>query len=240
MAAPSATTSFTFAPKQKQKQSARHPKQNGRVGGGRNHGKTEARGADRSGGNEDDGDNEMGPESDEEEIVVCSFGHSSKVVDAWMKKATQGWKEADMRADRKQNQAAEAFSNIIAGQQPDENSTETARRIGSRAGLGAEVASRKRKLEDKAKDDSRKRIFGAGGQRGGSHRRRQELDPKDPEGLGSGGGSDDDSDSEEELSRTSISKTKKVSSSQDSIIQMYKDSKTKPKKKRKRGKGAGL
>jgi hypothetical protein len=117
MAAPSATTSFTFAPKQKQKQSARHPKQNGRVGGGRNHGKTEARGADRSGGNEDDGDNGMGPESDEEEIVVCSFGHSSKVVDAWMKKATQGWKEADMRADRKQNQAAEAFSNLIAGQQ---------------------------------------------------------------------------------------------------------------------------
>lgn len=228
MAAPSATTSFTFAPKQKQKQSARPLKKNGR--GGWNHGKTEMGTGGGAGGNEED-DDKVGPSSDEEETVVCSFGHSSKIVDGWMKKATKEWKEEDRRADRKQIQAAEAFSLLIAGQQPDESSCENARRIGSRAGLGAEVASRKRKQEDQANDESRKRIMGVGGKRGGSHHRRQEIDSKDPEGTGGG---DDDSDSEEEFSRTSISKNKKASSSQDAIIQKYKDSRKKPKKKKKK------
>ena len=80
MAAPSATTSFTFAPKQKVKLSARFT-------GKRNHRGDNKKDAVNDGENGEDGDVEK-PQL-EEEIVVCSFAQSSRVVDAWIKEATK-------------------------------------------------------------------------------------------------------------------------------------------------------
>jgi hypothetical protein len=223
MAAPSATTSFTFAPKQKVKQSARFTGKKSR-GDGRNENIKDGVGG---GGGIDGGDGAENPEP-EEDVVVCSFAQSSKVVDAWMKAATKDWKATDKTADRQACQKSQAFSQLMIDR--PEESSEAARRIGSRAGLGAEVASRKRKQEAASKDESRNRIFGAAGKRRGAGQHNQQND-LDAEGVG-GGKSAEDSDSEDELSRTAISKTKKVSSSQDSVIEQYRASKKKAKKKK--------
>ena len=156
-----------------------------------------------------------------------------------MQEATKGWKTEDKAADRKASRAAEEFSASLARGPEESHDSESARRIGSRAGLGAEAASRKRRQEALAKDENRKRIFGGAG--GGFQKKRRNLDDEaDAENTGivgkSGGarrGSDrpmglDDgsSDSDDEsddglLSRTQISKTKKEAvSSQDRIIQL--------------------
>jgi hypothetical protein len=221
MAAPSATTSFTFAPKQKVKQSARSTGKKSR-GDGRSENIKDGVGGD----GENDGDDGAEKPEPEEDVVVCSFAQSSKVVDAWMKAATKDWKATDKTADRQACQKSQAFSQLI--DRPEESS-EAARRIGSRAGLGAEVASRKRKQEAASKDESRNRIFGVAGKRRGAG----QQNDLDAEGVG-GGKSTEDSDSEDELSRTAILKTKKVSSSQDSVIEQYRASKKKTKKKKKK------
>ena len=128
---PSATTSFTFAPKQKKKPSARAVERGARRG-------------PANGGSGEEPDTEDAPE----DLVVCSFAHSSSVVNGWMQEATKGWKEKDKAADLKASERAQAFSLAVSAQVTNEgHGSETARRIGSRAGLGAEVSSRKRQQE---------------------------------------------------------------------------------------------
>jgi len=220
MAAPSSTTSFTFAPKQKQKQSARSTTYKD-AHGSQSPGQKKAEML-KAGMDEQLVDNE-------EEKVMCSFTHSSKIVDAWMKEATKGWDAENKKADRRASQAASQFSVSIS--QPEENN-ESARRIGSRAGLGAEATARKRKQTDLVMDETRKRILGVGGKHG-SIRHRGVDDLKDAEV----GAFNDDSDSDGGLSRTQILKEKKTSLSQKSMVQMYKDNKAKSRKKKKKNVG---